>query len=111
MRAILLTVALGTLVGPVLGQAKKERTPAPVPAQTWSCLFAGGLIDGSCQGVTAEDLVVVRRNDGVLVEVPLELFEAGQQEQIRKHFGVAAKEPVKTDAVRGGHPWHSSRAA
>ncbi len=97
------------IVGSVVAATCWAHAAEPIESRTWSCYFAGGLIDGSCIRVAKDDIAVIKRDNGELVEVPLELFEAGQQEEIRMHFGIEAKEPVKVDAVSGGHPWHSSR--
>lgn len=104
------TVAIGLVVASIWFTFQASLQGAePLPAQRWNCLFAGGLIEGACVGVTADDQARIRLEDGAVVPVPLELFHAEEQTRIRDHFGVAAPELPQVDAAQGGHPWHSSR--
>lgn len=84
--------------------------PQPLSSRTWNCLYAGGLADGACLGVTDDDQARIQRPDGSVSLIPIELFHVDEQRSIRSHFGKEAPgDREKSEPERNGHPWHSSR--
>lgn len=84
--------------------------PQPLSSRTWNCLYAGGLADGACLGVTEDDQARIQRPDGTVSLIPIELFHVDEQRSIRSHFGTEApSDREKVEPERNGHPWHSSR--
>jgi hypothetical protein len=110
MHRFLLTTAI-LLSALSAGEAASKRAkagPAPIPSRTWSCYSAGGLIDGSCVALD-DDMAIIEQAGGERVSVPIELFEPGQQKEIRQHFGAAVEDKKRRQPSFQGHPWHSSR--
>lgn len=108
MRPLLIIATCWSLTFAVANAQDAKTTKAkPIESRGWNCFWAGGLIDGSCIGVK-DKCAIIQTGDDKQVEVPLELFEAGEQKLICEHFGLDAPQ-VEPPDFGGGHPWHSSR--